>query len=116
MKKLFGIILILVFVISLGSTSLAATNGADVPDQNVPGAPAINVVDDTYDQPEREITDGELPAGTNKGSAKTADIQDQEIPKALPKTGGVPAETFYVAGGVLVAAALFLSMKKTAKG
>lgn len=116
MRKLFGIILILIFVFSIGSTSFAATNGVNVPDPQVPGAPAQNVDNSTYNQPAVEIQDQDVPAGPNKGSAQTIDINDQEIPKALPKTGGIPAETFYVVGGVLIAAALLLSMKKTARG
>lgn len=108
MKKLFGIFLILVFVFSIGSTSFAATNGADIPEQPVPGAPIQNAVDDTYGPPEVQIFDPEVPGG----AANTTDIKDT----VLPKTGGVPAGTFYAGGGVLVAAALILSMKKTAKG
>ncbi len=107
MKKLFGIFLILIFVFSIGSTSFAANNGTDVPDQPVPGAPIQNAVDETYNPPQVQIIDPELPGG----AAKTTDIEDT----TLPKTGGIPAETFYAAGGLMVAGALVISLKKTAK-
>ncbi len=66
------------------------------------GAPAVNVDSVTYKEPQIIITDG----GKGKDASKNTDTG------VLPKTGGIPAEVFYAAGAVLVAAALILSRKK----
>lgn len=107
MKKIFVVILTLIMIVTISSAVYAAQGGANIPDQQVPGAPAQNVDNETYNPPEVQIFDPELPGG----AAKTTDIKDD----VLPKTGGVPAETFYATGGLMVAAALVISLKKTAK-
>ncbi len=107
MKKIFTVILTLIMVVMISGAVYAAQGGTTIPDQPVPGAPAQNVDNETYNPPEVQIFDPELPGG----AAKTTDIKDD----ILPKTGGVPAETFYAAGGLMIAAALFISLKKTTK-
>lgn len=96
MKKIIAFILMMTLVVVIGSSVYAA-----------PGDPAQNVDTETYNQPPFEIPEDEVPGG-----AATTDIRGE----TLPKTGGMPAETFYVAGGLLIAAALVISFRKTAKG
>lgn len=106
MKKIASFLLTIVLVLLIGSASLAATGDTVVPDPNVPGAPVENVNDTTYDEPQREVGDEDIP--------ESATVVDEQTPKgdALPKTGGIPAETFYAAGVLIVAAALVI-LKKT---
>ncbi len=107
MKKIIGIVLTFILVIVISGAVYAAQGGATIPDRSVPGAPAQNVDTETYDTPQVEIPDNEVPGG----AANTTDIKDE----ALPKTGGIPAATFYAAGGLMVAAALVISLRKTVK-
>ncbi len=108
MKKLMSLILTLIFVFMLGTITYAANDGTDVPDTEVPGAPTINVTDDMYP----DLFDEDAAGGD------TIDIAEEEPPKAdaLPATGGIPAEIFYLIGALFIVTALILSRKKaTAK-
>lgn len=101
MKKLFSLILIFVFVIASGSISFAE-NTTTVITEKVPGA--------SVDENNEAITvQDELPPG-NPASAVL--IGDEKIPQGLPKTGGIPAEAFYVAGALLIFTAIIVSRKK----
>lgn len=106
MKRIICLILIMIFSLMIINVSFAAPEDKVVPDPNVPGAPVENVDGATYTQPEREVRDETVPG--------SATVIDEQTPKgdALPKTGGIPAETFYVAGLLIIAAALVI-LKKT---
>jgi len=106
MKRIVSTILALILMITICSVSYAATGGTVIPDPNVPGAPAVNVNTETYVEPQREVGDENIPG--------SATVVDEQLPKgdSLPKTGGIPAETFYVAGVLIIAAALVI-LKKT---
>lgn len=106
MKRITSLLIILIFALMISSVSFAATGDTAIPDSAIPGAPAENVNDLTYNQPLREVGDENVPG--------SATIVDELTPKggALPKTGGIPAETFYVAGVLIIAAALVI-LKKT---
>lgn len=115
MKKLISLILVLVFVLMLGTVTYAANEGTDIIETEVPGAPAINVTDDMYPD---LFDEGVAGGGSTGTSVETIDILEEEPPKAdaLPATGGIPAEVFYVIGALFIVAALILSRKKaTAK-
>lgn len=115
MKKILSLMLVLVFVLMLGTVTYAANESTDIPDSGVAGAPVENVLDRTY----MDFPDEGVARGDNKGtSVETIDIAEEEPPKAdaLPQTGGIPAEAFYVVGALFIVAALILSRKKaTAK-
>lgn len=115
MKKLISLMLVLVFVFMLGTVTYAANDGTDIPDSVVPAAPVENVLDETYE----DLLDEDVALGDNNGtSVETIEIIEEEPPKAdaLPETGGIPAEAFYVVGALFIVAALILSRKKaTAK-
>lgn len=114
MSKLISFLLVLMLVFMTGTAVYAAQDGIDIDDPPVPAAPAENVLDMTY----RELHDEAVPTGDADSSPEIINIAEEEIPKAdvLPKTGGIPAEVFYVAGALFIMAALILSVKKaTAK-
>ena len=96
MKKLLSILLVLTIIMMVGSFSFAAEGDVIVEETKVPGAPAENVDDTTYSEPQILVDEEEIPGG----------------PGTLPKTGGIPAEAFYAAGLLLVVAGLIISMKK----
>ena len=106
MKRIISAILTLVLIIMIGSVSFAAPGDAVIPDPDIPEAQAEDVIELTYLQPLREIGNQEIPG--------SASVVDEQLPKgdSLPKTGGIPAETFYVAGVLIIAAALVI-LKKT---
>ncbi len=110
MKKLLSLILVLIFAFTLGTIAYAAEGDTDIPDSEVPAAPAENVLDDTYE----DLQDEDIAAGDPDTSFETIDIGDEEPPKAdvLPATGGIPAEAFYVIGALFIVAALILFRKK----
>ncbi len=112
MKKTISLILVLSLVFLIGSFTFAtADTDIEVTDPALPGSPVQTVTGDMYDE---EIEDDDLPGGSDS-SANVIDIVDEEPPKAeaLPKTGGIPAETFYAAGALLIVAALVISFRKS---
>lgn len=82
-----------------GATAVPAVDAADTGSFE---APAVNVDSVTYTEPNIIITDNDKDKDASKKTDKGV----------LPKTGGIPAEVFYAAGAVFVAAALILSRKK----
>lgn len=88
MKKIILAVLTFVLVVSLGNACFAASEN-----QSVGSA--------EYNQPQATLEEN---------------INDEGVPKAsaLPKTGGIPSEVFYVVGGLLVVSALVIS-RVTAK-
>lgn len=108
MKKILCFILILSLVMIFGSASFAATGGTDIPNNGVPGG-AITTETDAYtaELPNENIAGGSV--DTTKGGALNEVVPGGGV---LPKTGGIPAETFYAAGALIVLVALILSRKK----
>jgi LPXTG-motif cell wall-anchored protein len=115
MKKSFLILLIIIFVIISASSVFAASEVKEIDDSLVPAAPAENTDAEVYESRTTEIRDSEIPAGEKDTSVTTVTIEDTIIPEAssLPKTGGIPAEAFYIGGGLFVAAAAILAKKKS---
>jgi hypothetical protein len=78
MKKVISLLLVFTLIFSLASFCFATVT--------------------TYDKPKTEVT--------SKSVSKTdkVTVADEEIPQGsvLPKTGGIPAEVFYIAGALLV--------------
>ncbi len=98
MKKIFLFLLISVLFVSFSSVCFAAPN-----DNPVQAAEL------------KEVPNEDLAAAAAKdkqSAAKTQDITEEKVPKALPKTGGIPSEAFYIVGGLLIVSALAISMKK----
>lgn len=108
MKKLFCLLLTIMMVLTISSIVFAASD-----DTSTDAAVQRNVDTATYKPYTTEIenSDPEVSPGL-------VDIEDVEIPlaPALPETGGIPAEAFYVAGASFVAAALILAFKKDKAG
>jgi len=124
LKKVISLLLVLVIAVSAVSVcyadnadadnveKLTKTGGKtiDIKDPNLPASPSV--VDVMYNEDTVLINDGSIPASGTESSVDTVNIGDQSIPQAssLPKTGGIPAELFYAAGGIFVAAALVLTL------
>ncbi len=108
MKKLLSLFLAVITVFVLVSTCFAeaeVTNG----EEKTAVAPLRNVDVATYDE-EQHVIEIEDEAVSQSG---VVSLNDESIPKAMPKTGGIPAEAFYAAGALLIVAALLLMGKKT---
>lgn len=62
-----------------------------------------------------DITDEEMSEGEIEGINEVEEVLEQDIPegtKNLPKTGGIPAEAFYITGGFLLILSLMTFIKK----
>lgn len=112
MKKLVSVVLIFSVIMIIGSICFAAPKDTNIPDPKVPGAQPENVDLATYEEPPFEIIDEGVPGRRPDASADVTKMEEEEIPKDLPKTGGIPSEAFYGVGGLFVVAALVLSRKK----
>jgi LPXTG-motif cell wall-anchored protein len=108
MKKLLCLFLTIMLVMTIGSVSSAAPEDTTTENSEIQGA-ARNVNAATYDPETTEIK-----KDTPEISPGIVEIDEQEVPlaPALPSTGGIPAEAFYVAGALFVVAALILALKK----
>lgn len=114
MKRFICSILTLTLLMIIGSVSFAATGDVTIPDPQVPGAPTVNST--TYNEQTTVIIDEDTPGGSVKEATSNSVEIKEEVPAApakLPKTGGIPAEAFYVAGALIIVAALVLSRVKT---
>jgi len=111
-RKFFSLVLVLVVVISSVSICFAANNDVQIPDTVVPAAPSVT--DDMYEEQTTFIDDADIPEGSTKTSTDTVEVGEQTVPagSSLPKTGGIPAELFYAAGGMFIVAALVLTFAK----
>lgn len=92
MKKVAILVLVAIFTIMLAIPSLAA------PDLGA----GVTTTANQYDKSN---------TNSNKDSSLT-NFEETAVPKALPKTGGIPAAAFYVVGGICIVSALLLSRKK----
>lgn len=96
MKKTLCLILALLFTFLFTTMVFAATD--DIEDPLTPLSSDI-VTDEQYEEIEEELT---------PEAAPVIDISDQAVPEALPQTGGIPAEVFYIVGGICILSAILL--------
>lgn len=100
MKKLICLLLALLFTVLFTTIAMAETNEID--DPLVPLSPDT-VTTTQYDEI-NEFEDDPIPE---------SGPPDTEIPdEALPQTGGIPVEVFYVAGGICILSAILLLGRK----
>lgn len=100
MKKLMCLILALIFTVLLATMAMATTEEVD--DPLVPQS--SNTVTTTQYDEINEFDDDPVPESGPPETEITDDI--------LPQTGGIPAEVFYVLGGILILSAVLLLSKK----
>ena len=96
MKKILSLVLSLTLIFILGSVCFAEQD-----DSLVSRVLKENVNVATYSTPSIKSGEELIPGGSSAASVEK-----------LPKTGGIPAEAFYVAGVLFIAAALIISKKK----
>lgn len=116
MKKVVCLLLSVLLIFVMSVSIFAENKNTEINDEQTPGA-GLTVESLTYDEPDTIIIENEeIPEGTI--SPGVVEINEQEIPlaPALPDTGGIPAEAFYVAGALIVVAALTLLVKKDKAG
>jgi LPXTG-motif cell wall-anchored protein len=113
MKKIMIILIALTIILNLSIVSFAATTGGSI-NLTTEETPATATYLKTENIPlGTGITSGTGIASANKTSSDVT-LADEKTPKAaLPKTGGIPEEMFYVIGALLIVTALILSMKKS---
>lgn len=106
MKKILLILLVLILVFSLSSMCFAATNdNITITDEQNAGS---------FVYPDTEgIPEGAAGITTKSGVSTSVTLAEEEIPKGLPRTGGIPEEAFYAVGAILIISALVISMKKS---
>ena len=104
MKKILLICLILILSFSLSNICLASTTGSSIIINDEQNAGSFVYPD--YDP---------IPGAgaTTGGGVSSLILADESVPKALPKTGGVPEEAFYAVGAILIIGALVILTKKT---
>jgi LPXTG-motif cell wall-anchored protein len=113
MKKILLICLVLVLTFSLSSVCFAATTTTTT----TTTAGTINLTTEqnagSYVYPDTEPNALSAAGATDKsGASSSVIVADETTPKALPKTGGIPAEAFYAIGAILVIGALVILMRK----
>lgn len=96
LKKTLCLILALLFTFLFTTMVFAATD--DIKDPLTPLSPDI-VTDEQYSEFEEELP---------PESAPITNMEDQVVPAALPQTGGIPAEAFYIVGGICILSAVLL--------
>jgi len=92
MKRVLFLSLSLLFLFLVTAMVFAATD--DIEDPLAPLSPDI-VTNDQY----KEFDEPEIPQSPPDGD---------EFSDKLPQTGGIPAETFYIAGGICILSAIIL--------
>jgi len=105
MKKLFAVLLALVFMISCISVATAETVVSYTYDEET------TEIEEVFEEEIEEFQDEVIPE-----SAPEELLSDEVIPQAapavLPQTGGIPVEAFYGLGAMFILAAIVISMKK----
>lgn len=99
MKRALFLSLILLFLL-LFTTMVLATTDNDIEDPLAPLSPDI-VTNEQY----KEFDDPLIPQSP-------PDVEEQS-PGKLPQTGGIPAEVFYITGGICILSAILLSTGKS---
>ena len=98
MKKFFCLFLALVFTIMMTSVCFAEVNDP------LQSTNLNTTTNKQYVEFEEDITP--------EGDPKDIEFEEEKVPKDLPKTGGIPAEAFYVLGGICIASAVIVSRGK----
>lgn len=112
MKKVVCFLLSIILILSISTPIFAENENTDINDEQTPGSNQITVEGATYNEPNIIINNEDIPAGESIITPGLVEIEEQSVPAGLPNTGGIPAEAFYVAGALFVAAALILTLKK----
>lgn len=99
MKKMLCLILALLFTFLFTLSAFAATN--DIDDSLL--STGAGVVDEQYGNKEEKFDDDDVPE-----APPIIEIKDE----ALPQTGGIPAEAFYIIGGICIISAILLLVRK----
>ncbi len=113
MKKIACLFLVLVIIFSLAAVAYAVpTVGDTVYDEDI-----IDEVVPQGDAKDKiEVIDEKTDKDSGVADLDNTTIVDEETPGGdakLPETSGIPAELFYVVGGVLIASALLIAVKKS---
>lgn len=104
LKKTLYLLLALLFTL-LFTTAVFAAN-EEIDDPMLPTSPDT-VTDSQYEEI-TEFEEGEVPQ-----SVPIIDVVDEKVPEALPQTGGIPAEAFYIVGGICILSAILLLTRKS---
>jgi LPXTG-motif cell wall-anchored protein len=114
MKKILSVILTLILCFSVVNVCFAAegtnTKEENIVDNQNPLSPAQTTGTEEY----TTANDESVPLGDATAAGNLMQVAEEETPKAdaLPKTGGIPAEAFYIVGVLLIGGAIVLSMRK----
>jgi LPXTG-motif cell wall-anchored protein len=99
-KKALCPLLALLFTLMFATVVFAATDNND---------PLLSTSPDTVINAQYGEKTDEIDPETDF----TMEIMEEEIPQALPQTGGVPAEVFYIIGGICIISAILLLSRKS---
>lgn len=99
LKKMICLLLALLFTLLFTLSAFAATEDISDPLLSTSGT----VTDDQYGEREEEFEDEDTPE-----APPVIEITDE----ALPQTGGIPAEAFYILGGLCIVSAILLLTRK----
>lgn len=100
MKRVLCLLLALLFTLIFTTMVFAANE--QIEDPLLPTSPDI-VIEEQYGNIQ------EFEDDPNPESAPTMEILDEE----LPQTGGIPAEAFYILGGICIVSAVLLLSRKS---
>jgi LPXTG-motif cell wall-anchored protein len=103
-KRALCLLLALLFTFTFTTMVFAADEKID--DPLLPTSPDI-VIEEQYGNIQ-EFEDDPTPE-----TAPVVDILEEELPEALPQTGGIPAEVFYIIGGICIISAVLLLSRKS---
>ena len=100
MKKKICLLLALLFTLLFTLSAFAATDDINDP---LLSTGSGTVTDDQYGEIEEEFEDEDTPE-----APPVIEITDE----VLPQTGGIPAEAFYIIGGLCIVSAILLLVRK----
>jgi LPXTG-motif cell wall-anchored protein len=116
MKKIVCMLLVLALIFSLTAVAYAVpTVGDTVYDEE-------EIIDEDVARGDAQgdsgtgIETSDVDTSTGVLDTDTRTITDEATPGGsakLPKTGGIPAELFYVVGGLLIVSALLITVKRS---
>lgn len=104
MKKTLCLLLALLFTFLFTTMAFAVTE--EIKDPLTPLNSDI-VIKEQYGETV-EFEENEVPQ-----ALPIIDVVDEKVPEALPQTGGVPAEAFYIVGGICILSAILLLTRKS---
>lgn len=105
MKRILLACLVLILTFSISGISFAATTDSSITITDEQNAAA-------FVYPDIEPL-AEAAADVSKSGVTSVTVAEENVPTALPKTGGIPEEAFYAIGGIMVICALVVLMKKS---